>query len=272
MSKILNSTLAALILLALPMSCAASDSDSEEKQAKVREVTVWYLGHCGYAVKTQNHLLIFDYIELEEEPAERGLNRGFVDPKEIKDLDVSVFVTHAHVDHYDEVIFSWEKEIKNINYIFGWKAKDDPKYHYLGGPRAEMKYDDMEIYTVNSHHSQVPEVAYLVKVEDLVIYHGGDYQGRMGRNAPSNVKGDMEYLKTKADPPDLFFIGAWTGEPYMQSIESLNPKVIFPMHDRKREERYKQFASDLKELGVTCPVICPEKRGDRFVFRNGGMQ
>ena len=23
--------------------------------------TVWYLGHCGYAVRTQNHFLIFDY-------------------------------------------------------------------------------------------------------------------------------------------------------------------------------------------------------------------
>jgi hypothetical protein len=24
---------------------------------------IWYLGHCGYAVRTQNHLLIFDYQE-----------------------------------------------------------------------------------------------------------------------------------------------------------------------------------------------------------------
>jgi L-ascorbate metabolism protein UlaG (beta-lactamase superfamily) len=272
MNKTLNSILAALILLALPMSCAASESDLKEKEAKAGEVIVWYLGHCGYAVKTENHLLIFDYIELEEEPGQRGLNRGFVDPKEIKDLDVSVFVTHGHVDHYDEVIFSWEKEIKNISYIFGWKAKDDPRYRYLEGPRAETKLDDMEIYTVNSDHSHVPEVAYLVKVDGLVIYHGGDYQGRMGRNAPSNVKDDMEYLKTKADAPDLFFIGAWTGEPYMQSIESLDPEVVFPMHDRKREEKYKQFALDLKELGVVCPVICPEKRGDRFVFRNGKIQ
>lgn len=272
MNKTLNSIVAGLILLAMPMCRPTSESDPEEKQSETREVTVWYLGHCGYAVKTPNHLLIFDYIELEEEPGERGLNKGFVDPKEIKDLEVSVFVTHSHVDHYDEVIFGWEKEIKNISYIFGWKAKDDPKYQYLEGPRAEMKLDDMEIYTVNSHHSHVPEVAYLVKVDDLVIYHGGDYQGKMGRNAPSNVKDDMEYLKTKAGPPDLFFIGAWTGEPYMQSIESLDPKVIFPMHDRKREEKYKQFASDLKELGVACPVICPEKRGNRFVFRNGEIQ
>jgi L-ascorbate metabolism protein UlaG (beta-lactamase superfamily) len=272
MSKTLKSILVVLILLAPPIFALASESDYEEKDAKSAEATIWYLGHCGYAVKTANHFLIFDYIELEEEPVERGLAKGFVDPEEISDLNVSVFVTHGHVDHYDEVIFSWEKEIKNIRYFFGWKAKDDPKYRYLEGPRAEMKFDDMEIYTVNSHHSGVPEVAYLVKVDGLVIFHGGDYQGRMGRHAPSNVKEDMEYLKTKADAPDLLFIGAWTGDPYVQAIEALKPEIIFPMHDRKREEKYKQFALDIEKLGITSPVICPEKRGDRFVYRNGKIE
>lgn len=272
MNKTLKPILVVLILMTLPTFARASESDSQDKEVKSLEATVWYLGHCGYAVKTENHLLIFDYIELEEEPAERALAKGFVDPEEIRDLNLSIFVTHSHVDHYDEVIFDWEKEIKNIMYFFGWKAKDNPKYHYLEGPRAEIKLDDMEIHTVNSHHSSVPEVAYLVKVDGLTIYHGGDYQGRMGRNASSNVKDDMEYLKTKADAPDLMFIGAWTGDPYVQTIKSLKPKVIFPMHDRKREERYKQFASDIEKLGIACPVICPEKRGDRFVFRDGKIQ
>lgn len=213
MNKALRSVLAMSILMTLPTLPLASESDYQDKEVKSLEATVWYLGHCGYAVKTENHLLIFDYIELEEEPGERALAKGFVNPEEVRDLNVNVFVTHSHVDHYDQVIFSWEKEIKDIRYFFGWKANDNPKYHYLEGPRAEIKLDDMEIYTVNSHHSSVPEVAYLVKVDGLTIYHGGDYQGRMDRSASSNVEDDMEYLKAKADAPDLMFIGAWTGEP-----------------------------------------------------------
>jgi len=94
----------------------------------------------------------------------------------------------------------------------------------------------------------------------------------MGRNNPSNVKDDMKYLRTKVDSADLFFIGAWTGDPNIQAIEGLSPKVIFPMHDRKKEEKYKIFASDLKNLGIVHPVACPEKRGDHFLFKNGKIQ
>lgn len=259
------------ILFALPVILSGFSSALEVQELKPGEAEVWYLGHCGYAVKTKNHLLIFDYIELEENPIERGLDKGFVDPLEISDLNVSVFVTHSHVDHYDEIIHTWQNKIQNIRYIFGWEVNEEQKipHYYLEGPREELRLDDMEIYTVNSFHSFVPEVAYLVAVDGLVIYHGGDYQGKMGRNAPSNVKEDMQYLKTKADAVDLFFIGAWTGPPYLQAIKSLQPKVLFPMHERKKEENYKRFAAELKNLGVTIPVICPEKRGDRFSFRKG---
>ncbi len=270
-----NKNLLLLItLFALPVILSGFLSESGILELKPGDAEIWYLGHCGYAVKTHNHLLIFDYIELEENPTERGLNKGFVDPLEISDLNVSVFVTHSHVDHYDEIIHSWQNEIKNIRYFFGWKVNEEQKipHHYLEGPREELRLDDMEIYTVNSFHSFVPEVAYLVKVDGLVIYHGGDYQGKMGRNAPSNAKEDMQYLKTKTNAVDLFFIGAWTGPPYIQSIESLQPKVIFPMHERKKEANYKRFAAELKNLGIAIPVIRPEKRGDRFSFRNGTVQ
>ncbi len=275
MRDVLNKNFLLLIILfALPVILSGFSSALEIQELKTGEAEVWYLGHCGYAVKTKNHLLIFDYIELEENPTERGLDKGFVDPLEISDLNVSVFVTHSHVDHYDEVIHSWQNKIKNIRYIFGWEVNEEQKiaHHFLEDPREELKLDDMKIYTVNSFHSFVPEVAYLVKVDGLVIYHGGDYQGKMGRNAPSNVKEDMQYLMTKADAVDLFFIGAWTGPPYVQAIKSLQPKVIFPMHERKKEENYKRFAAELKNLGVTIPVICPEKRGNRFSFRNGAVQ
>jgi hypothetical protein len=30
------------------------------------EAVVWYLGHCGYPVRTKNHLLVFDYQERQD--------------------------------------------------------------------------------------------------------------------------------------------------------------------------------------------------------------
>ncbi len=261
--------LSALPVLGLPALARSSGLEAADPP----QATIWYLGHCGYAVQIANRVLIFDYIELEETvPAVKGLERGFIDATQLKDLNVTVFVTHAHVDHFDAVILEWQEEIDSIEYVFGWDAMEGPGYHNLPGPRGELRLDGMEIYTVNSHHSDVPEVAYLVKVDGLTIYHGGDYQGRMGRNAPSNVDDDMAYLNTKADSVDLFFIGAWTGEPYMKAIRALNPRFIFPMHERQHEERYEQFAQDLAGLGVAAPVIRPARRGDRFSYENGTVR
>jgi hypothetical protein len=82
----------------------------------------------------------------------------------------------------------------------------------------------------------------------------------------------MALLRTVTDSVDLFFIGAWTGDPYLTSIRVLEPRVIFPMHERNHEERYQQFAADLAELGFEQPVICPEKRGDRFFYSSGRIR
>ena len=252
----------------IPGSAAAQQVGMEAPP----DATIWYLGHCGYAVQTENHLLIFDYIELEEDvPARKGLDRGFIDAYQLKDLHVTVFVTHEHSDHFDEVILGWQEEIESIEYVFGWQAMDGPGYHNLPAPQAELTLGEIEIWTVNSHHSGVPESAFLVKVDGLTIYHGGDYQGRMGRNAPSNIDDDMASLSANTDGVDLLFIGAWTGEPYMKTIRALNPRAIFPMHSRNREEEYRQFATDLAGLGVEVPVHCPAKRGDSFVFDGSAL-
>jgi len=264
-----------LLAVALPGTRPSSlsiDHASAQEPSSSPEATIWYLGHCGYAIRTVNHLLIFDYIELEETvPEVRGLDAGFVDETQLRDLSVTVFVTHSHPDHYDEIILGWQEEIESIDYVFGWEAMRGAGFHNLPPPRKMLNLGDMQIWTVNSHHSGVPEAAYLVKVDDLTIYHGGDYQGRMGQNEPSNVDDDMAYLGTIADAVDLLFIGAWTGEPYLKSIRALQPRVIFPMHSRNREHEYRQFADDLAALGIEVPVICPEKRGDRYTWRNGSI-
>ena len=87
-----------------PLAPPASASRVQEAAPGPGVATIWYLGHCGYAVKTARHLLLFDYIELEEQVRERGLSKGFVDPAEIAAANLSVFVSHSHLDHYDPVI------------------------------------------------------------------------------------------------------------------------------------------------------------------------
>lgn len=173
---------------------------------------------------------------------------------------MTVFVTHAHVDHYDPVIFEWEKWTDNITYVFGWKAKENPDYIYMVGPRAVENVDGIDIYTINSHHVDVPEVAYLVKVDGLTIYFNGDYSGE--------IRKDIDYIATKSDTVHLAFAeGSASVTSYM--LQTLKPILWFPMHERGTEFKYKEFPQEIAEMNVTTEVICAENRGDRFHFKEG---
>jgi len=226
------------------------------KPLKDGEAIVWSLGHCGFAVKTRSRLLIFDYFSRGWRPPEKpSLANGFVDPEEIKDLEVMVFVSHAHGDHFDPVILSWRQSAKNITYVFGWNARKGERSIDLPAPRANATIKGMDVFTVNDEHDDVPEVAYLVRVDGLSIYHAGDYMGPV-----DSYKADMGYLLAKAGTVDLAFIGKF------EQAESLKPKVVFPIHATNREYMYGAFAREADEKNLPSRVICPENKGDRFQF------
>jgi L-ascorbate metabolism protein UlaG (beta-lactamase superfamily) len=224
------------------------------KPLKDGEAIVWSLGHCGFAVKTRSRLLIFDYFSRGgPRPAKPSLANGFIDPEEIKDLDVTVFVSHAHGDHFDPVILGWRPVVEKIRYVFGWNAGKGERTIDLPAPRATATLAGMEVYTVNGEHNDVPEAAFLVKVDGLAIYHSGDYMGPL-----DTYKDDMAYLLKQAGRIDLAFIGK------LLQAESLKPRLVFPMHAYNREFMYGAFAREAAEKKLPSRVICPENKGDRF--------
>jgi L-ascorbate metabolism protein UlaG (beta-lactamase superfamily) len=237
------------------------------------DATVWYLGHCGFAVRTAKHLLIFDYQERRDGPQPRtrggaaGLDTGWVDPAAIARDKVRVFVSHSHEDHFDPVIFGWRKVVPDIAYYFGWKAADDPANRYLVGPRATHAGDGLEIFTINSHHSGVPEVAFLVKVDGLAVYHNGDYR--------MDYKADFPYLQKHADRFDLVFVlgvsdeSIQYGQQNRELFERFKPGAVFPMHAEAGARMYREFAEAFGARIPGLPIMVPEKLGDRFEYRGG---
>ena len=236
--------------------------------------SVWYLGHCGYAIRTQNHLLVFDYQESSDgrqgksRPAQPSLAAGWIDPQEIKDLKVRVFVSHSHGDHYDPAILTWKKTVSDIAYYFGWKAAAEPSYHYLVGPRAELKSDDLEIATINSHHSGVPEVGWLVKVDGLVIYHNGDCQ-------PNDPSAEYDFLKTKTDVIDLAFVFpvCEEGQKYTTQtrdfFRKFRVRAAFPIHAQAGDAMYIRFQETFQKEFPGLFIHVPLRLGQTFVFDNG---
>jgi len=235
---------------------------------------VWYLGHCGYAVRTLNHLLVFDYQESRDgqqpksRPAQPSLAAGWIEPAEIRDLKVRVFVSHSHGDHYDPVIFNWKKAVPDIAYFFGWRAADELTYAYLVGPRAEFKSDDMEIATINSHHSGVPEVAWLIKVDGLVIYHNGDCQ-------PADPASEHDFLRAKTRRIDLAFVfpvyeaGQRYTDQNLDFFGKFEVAAAFAMHAQAGDSRYLEFQKSFQARFPGLSIQVPMKMGQRFVFANG---
>jgi L-ascorbate metabolism protein UlaG (beta-lactamase superfamily) len=228
---------------------------------------VTYLGANGWGVQINDKFLIFDYQErTDPNPPTRGevrnLSRGYIDLGELSDFDIYVFVTHSHFDHYDRVIYTWVRDTESITYFFGWEAGNDPAHHYLIGPRASVQLGDMEVYTINSHHSDVPEVAYLVMVDGYTIYHNGDYK--------QNFYQDFAYLNTITDHIDIAFV---IGHPvenhqYFQQAELMaekfQPTYMFAMNREGEAYRCQEFAELLVTHNVESTVLYGDVRGDSF--------
>lgn len=83
---------------AVPMIDATSLLRTELPE---KEAVIWYTGQDGFTIKTKSHLLVFDF---NGGGGGRGtvpgtsLATGSIDPIEIKDFDVVVFVTHSDGD------------------------------------------------------------------------------------------------------------------------------------------------------------------------------
>lgn len=241
--------------------------------------TVWFLEHNGWAVRIENSLFVFDYQKNygaggEQDPRSYGLHDGFIHPGEIAGLDVYVFVTHQHMDHFDSVIFDWQSELSNVTYFIGWAdgpvphceslVREPAACHTMADRRARIDLEHVSVSTINSHHSRVPEVAYLVRFGEWVLYHSGDYK--------SNYIEDFSYLHSVEESIDMAFLGA---EPdtldqyFRQAVlmaEDFDVATIFGMHFGDEAWRCDQFAAHLSNAGVTAEIVCPQRPGDQFTI------
>jgi L-ascorbate metabolism protein UlaG (beta-lactamase superfamily) len=251
----------------LPSSIALVPAISDTVPATTESAQVWYLGANGWAVLVNDRFLIFDYqYWTDQNPPgadeTRTLERAYIDPVQPSSFDVYVFVTHSHQDHFDPVIFEWEEKLERITYIFGWKAGDYPEHHYMASKRANERIDGMEVYTIYSHHSGVPEVAFLVLVDGYVIYHNGDYKAEYLQ--------DYEYLRTITEHIDIAFV---IGHPdqshqYFKQAEHLeeifHPAYMFPMNREGESYRCGEFSELLADHGVNGTIVVFERRGTNY--------
>jgi L-ascorbate metabolism protein UlaG (beta-lactamase superfamily) len=272
---------------ALPQGAAiaASDTASHARQQTAAdllrqnlrdgEAIVWYLGHAGWAVKTRTQLLIFDYWQMQQPPSDPSLANGYVNADELSDQRVTVLVTHSHGDHFDPVIFEWERATANIKYVFGWMASHDPNHVCLTDERALLNIDGIEITTINHSFDNIPEVAFLVRVDGLVIYHSGDH-GSVGDELDPVFRDNIDYLANRVEGTDIAFLsvfgrrgGGIVNRGDLYTVEQLQPAVVFPMHRGRDPNSYEEWARAMVDSGIPYTVRHATSRGEWFYYRDG---
>lgn len=230
------------------------------------EAIIWYLGHSGWAIKTKQHFLIFDYYEDRKPPAEPRLANGFISPDEIKNFDVDVFASHVHTDYFDSTILKWQEEIPNIKYIFGWKAMDNPTYFYMES-RSKIKINNLEIESIHSPEAGAIDGNLLVKLDGLVIYHSGDYS-----RGHDFFKQDMAYLAQAAGTIDLFIMLAGNemdNEEAIIALEKVKPKYMFPMHQGEESMFFRDLLKKSKPESCLQRLFVSRIEGIGFDIRTG---
>lgn len=236
---------------------------------------IWYLGHSGFAVEVNNKILIFDYFINEPVGEKRSLASGVIEPAEIADKQVLVFISHSHPDHFNPIIFSWKDKIPNIQYYLSSDIL--AKYRQEGvrvlNPNQTMKEESLIIRTFKSNDEGI---AFLVCVDDVFIYHAGDLNWWHWNGEPEYWNKDMasrykhEISLIKEHPIDLAFL---TTDPRLEAAElwgisyflkQIDVKYAFPMHfgdDHSIMERIKDKTNDFNELSKVVGIF---RRGQCF--------
>jgi ankyrin repeat protein len=241
-----------------------------------KQAVVWFLGHDGWAVKTQNHLLIFDYFPEGEDPANPGLCNGKVNPAEIADYKVAVFASHHHGDHYNPAIFEWRDQVADITYFLGLEPEDTPPYEFMP-ERMEKTFGDIKVTTIHSTDAGVGEV---VEVDGVTIFHPGDHaNGRIG--LMEEFTDEIDFLAERGIRPDICFMGirgCSLGRPdevkegIEYTLKTLKPKVFIPMHAGAQGHLYRDFIDECQVQFPSIQMVAADNRGDHFVYKKGKIR
>lgn len=245
------------------------------------EAILWYTGHCGWVVMTQNHLLVFDYWKTTA-LTDPSLANGNILPSEIADKNVEVFISHEHRDHFCPAIWDWSESVSNLTYYLGFQPENiaeadrqgyNGQHYVYTGPRQELTSDGMTIHTLRANDAGV---GFLVEVDGVVIYHAGDHAGwREGQR--DGFIAEIDYLSELANEVDFAFVnvtGCHTGdtlalaEATFYTLEKLNPKIMVPTHGVDREYEYRKFADKAAAQGFDTKVLSARLTGESYVFKN----
>lgn len=235
---------------------------------------VWYLFNSGFAVKIGQRMLIFDYFSNAPLKQRKGLDGGMIDPAALQGLDVTVFASHAHSDHFSPAVLKWGRALKSLRYVLSCdiSAGRTPNVT-VAYPNAAYMAGDMRVRTLKSTDEGV---AFIVEVDGLKLYHAGDLNWWHWEGEPEGDNNAMaaayktEIDKLRGETFDIAFVPVdnrleneylWGLDYFMKTADA---KVIFPMHFRNSFSIVDRLMNDPATEGYRNRVARITRRGERF--------
>jgi L-ascorbate metabolism protein UlaG (beta-lactamase superfamily) len=242
-----------------------------EIQLNNGEAAVWYLFHAGWAIKTSNAFMIFDYLVEVGKSEQSFLSNGIINPDEINDQNVYVFISHSHGDHFDRNILKWKKVIPNITYVFGWKAEEAKDHFAFGKERLSKSIGPLKVKNISHSFDNIPESAFLIEVDGLTIYFSGDHGNSAGSLNPI-YKDNIDYISQQSDVSDLVFLSIFGSPTYdgeLYAIDKFKPRVMLPMHYGGRESDAESFVTAARSKFPEIEFWYPLNKGGSFLYKKG---
>lgn len=232
---------------------------------------VYYLDHSGFAVETENYILVFDYFT--KTPVGGGLEQGVVTPELLpKDKRLAVFASHCHHDHYNKVIHQWAKEREGTLLFLGDDIYKSP-YAISVSPGGPITAEGITLYALPSTDQGV---AFLVQVDGHTIYHAGDlnWWHWEGENPELLAQMDAAYcgqvdklIGAKIDiaflpvDPRLENTAFWGAQYFMEKVGASR---MFPMHMWGDYDCCKRFMAHPRTAPFADKVAIIDHRGQCF--------
>ena len=218
-----------------------------------KQMKITYHYNSGFSVRMGSTLLVFDYWEGEGRrlPEVGRLNRQMLSAFE----QIYVFVSHAHPDHFSEVIYEWREDLP-VTYVV---SNDMPV-----GTRGKrlIPLDTLTLsqdISVKGFESTDLGVAFLVRAYGLNIFHAGDLNLWHWRQESSlreieaaenafyqaiaPLKGErIDVAMFPVDPRQGTYYDAGANH----FVHTQKPRVFIPMHWQDRSEVAIDFARRTK--------------------------
>ena len=243
-----------------------------------KEMTVTYYHHSGFSVASGDVLLVFDYWTGKQTRLPESLR---ITPEYIAGFrEVYVFISHDHVDHFDEVVYSWEQHAP-VTYVIASDMDEKAKGRRIA-PGGETTLSDR--VHVRAYGSTDAGVSFMVTLDGVRFFHAGDlnfWHWREVCSAKQIAMADEDFrtevMPLQGEDIDVCFfpvdprMGMMFDAGANYFIMTVKPRLLLPMHFWGRGDIINEFARRARTRETEVVPLVKQGQPIRLEFEDDGF-